>query len=49
VLKRGQNKAQLIVVRPEKKPNIVCGIAIPLSHKTSKLQEYPTKYSPRWV
>jgi len=26
--------------RPEKKPNFICSIPIPLSQKTSKLQKY---------
>jgi len=37
--KRGQKKAKPTVWRPEKKPNFICGVAIPLSQKTSKLQE----------
>jgi len=31
--KRGQKKAKPTVKRPEKKPNFICGIAIPLSQK----------------
>jgi len=39
VLKRGKKKAKLNAYRPEK-TNCICGIVIPLSQKTSKLQEY---------
>jgi len=31
--KKGQKKAKPIVLRPEKKPNFICGIDIPLSQK----------------
>ena len=33
-------KSQTMQKRGQKKPNFICGIAIPLSQKTSKSQEY---------
>ena len=38
--KRGQKKGQTDCLKVRKKPNFICSIAIPLSQKTSKLQEY---------
>jgi len=38
--KRGQKRPSRLFKRPEKKPNFICSIAIPLSQKTSKLQEH---------
>jgi len=32
-LKRSQKKAKPIILRPEKRPNFACGIAIPLSYR----------------
>jgi len=37
VLKRSQIKAKSIVWRPERKPNFICGIAIPLSQRNIKI------------
>jgi len=33
VVIRSQKKAKPTISRPEKKPNFVCGIVIPLSHR----------------
>jgi len=38
--KKMPEKGQNDCLKAKKKPNFICGIAIPLSQKTSKLQEY---------
>jgi len=38
--KKRPKKGQTDCLKVRKKPNFICSIAIPLSQKTSKLQEY---------